>query len=352
MTLSAKSELNKFPIVSEDQLVATITLRNDFEGQITPDTVAIPRLAIASAQIELPDKAPKSLQSLDRPGDIVLITDAKTRNKLRAGSPLPVTTDEGTGGGARSGTSPPREISIVVDAPRNLWVRGKDLNIEIGLAQGFHIQYTDRPLIFGTIKLIRGRVDVLGRRFDVQKDSELRFSGNPTKPYLNVTALYTNDAEHVKVYISVQGQGTDVAIKPSSDPPLSESEIYTLIATGRRTLKRGSGAAATPGSQATTIVGSLVASELRKTLSSKLPLDVLSIEAGEGGLRGTKLEAGTYLGDKFYVGYTGRYGADPYRAENTNAVRLEYQFTPSWHIEAEYGDAKAGSLDLVWTKDY
>jgi translocation and assembly module TamB len=352
MTLAAKSELRKFPIVSSDQLVATVSFRSDIQGQITRESITIPRLAVAQALIELPDKAPKSLQSLDRPDDIVLITDTKTRNRHLARSPVAPTVDEGTGGSARSGTSPPRDISIAVDAPRNLWVRGQDLNIEVGLTPGFHIEITDKPMIFGTIKLLRGRVDVLGRRFDVEKDSELRFSGNPTKPYLNVTALYNNDAEHVKVYLSVQGQGTDVTIKPSSEPPLSESEIYTLIATGRRTLKRGSGAATTAGSQATSIVGSLVASELKKTLSSKLPLDVFSIEAGDSGVAGTKLEAGTYLGDKFYVGYTGRYGADPYRGENTNAVRLEYQFSSSWHIEAEYGDAKAGSMDLVWTRDY
>jgi translocation and assembly module TamB len=82
-------------------------------------------------------------------------------------------------------------------------------------------------------------------------------------------------------------------------------------------------------------------------------LDVLSVSAGEqGGLTGTKLEAGRYFGDKVYIGYTGRYGADPYRGENSNAVRFEYQFTPRWEFDAEYGDARAGSADIVWAKEY
>ncbi len=62
---------------------------------------------------------------------------------------------------------------------------------------------------------------------------------------------------------------------------MSETEIYTLLATGRSTLERNSGASMT-GSQAASVVGSLVASQARKAMAAELPLDVFSIEAGEG----------------------------------------------------------------------
>ena len=44
--------------------------------------------------------------------------------------------------------------------------------------------------------------------------------------------------------------------------------------------------------------------------------------------------------------------ADPTKYENSNAVRLEYQFLPRWTFEALYGDAKSGSADVVWSRDY
>ncbi|HLL54743.1 MAG TPA: translocation/assembly module TamB domain-containing protein, partial [Myxococcaceae bacterium] len=133
---------------------------------------------------------------------------------------------------------------------------------------------------------------------------------------------------------------------------LSESEIYTLLATGRRNLKR-SATATSPSGQAASFLGSMAASQLKKAISSNLPLDVFSIEAGdEGGLQGTRLEAGTYINDQFYVGFQGRIGADPMKGENANAVRLEYQLSRRWSLEAEYGDARSGSADLIWTKEY
>jgi len=64
------------------------------------------------------------------------------------------------------------------------------------------------------------------------------------------------------------------------------------------------------------------------------------------------VEAGTYVNDRVYVGYTVRTNARPELGENTNEVRLEYQISPRWYLEATYGDAKAGSADLLWSRDY
>jgi translocation and assembly module TamB len=135
---------------------------------------------------------------------------------------------------------------------------------------------------------------------------------------------------------------------------MSETEIYTLLATGRRTLERNSGASMT-SAQAASVVGSLVASQAKKALAVELPLDVFSIEAGDSGLVGTTLEVGKYITDKIYVGYTGRVGpvtTGTQNRENSNEVRFEYQFTPQWSLEANYGDARSGGLDLIWSRDY
>jgi len=99
-------------------------------------------------------------------------------------------------------------------------------------------------------------------------------------------------------------------------------------------------------------VGGLVASELQKTLARRLPLDVLTIDAGDSGINGTQLEAGTYVFNRLYVGYVGRVGADPTRYQNRNAVHLEYQLSARWSFNGEYGDVGTGTADLIWTKRY
>ncbi len=146
-----------------------------------------------------------------------------------------------------------------------------------------------RDLPFGAVNVLRGRLDVFGHRFDLQRDSKVSFTGPVLQPSLDVTAAYKNEMEQVTVYLEVQGQAEKLQLRPTSDPPLPETEIYTLLATGHTTLPHGSGTSS-PSGEAASLVGSVAASQLKKTLSSKLPLDVLSIEAGDKGHR--RLEAG------------------------------------------------------------
>jgi len=204
----------------------------------------------------------------------------------------------------------------------------------------------------GDVRVLRGRAEVLGRDFEVQRDSRVTFGGPAKRPFVNVTAVHVNQREDVTVFMTVRGEGKDLTFKPSSLPALAESEIYTLLATGRRTLKRGSGASMS-GADAASILGSLAATQLRSTITNILPLDVLSIESGGGeGLSGTRLEVGTYLSDKAYLGGEVRIGADPRKGENRYGFRFEYQFTPRLSLQTEYGDAMSGGADLIWSREY
>jgi translocation and assembly module TamB len=240
---------------------------------------------------------------------------------------------------------------VRVDAPRNLWIQGNDIDTEVGLSDGFRVEYANAPLLFGDVYLMRGRLEVFGRRFDWQKGSKVSFGGPMLEPDLQVTAVYKNETEGVVVHLKIEGQGDNIKLTPTSTPPLSETEIYTLLATGHTSLKHGSGNTS-PAGQAASLVGSYAAGQLKQTLSSVLPLDVFSIEAGDNGLQGTKVEAGTYVNDRLYLGFTGRVGADPLKGQNSNEVDLDYQLTKHWSLQGSYGDAQAGGADLVWEKNY
>lgn len=38
---------------------------------------------------------------------------------------------------------------MLVNAPRNLRVQGNDVNTEIGLSEGFRVEYAGEPKVFG-----------------------------------------------------------------------------------------------------------------------------------------------------------------------------------------------------------
>ena len=355
-TLKASGEANAFPVFTEDQLVATLSLRTEMDGIARPGFIELNKVHVPEAHVDLPTQSRRNLQSLSRPGDIILLRDGKPVDPRRVRALLAEdqTAEAALGGsGDLEPEKKPMKIVVVMDATRNLWVKSQDLNVEVGMSPDFRIEIDEGTELFGEVRIIRGRLDVLGRRFDFQKNSVVRFSGSPTEPNLNVTAIYNNVKAGVKVSMHVQGQAGDIQLVPSSEPPLTESEIYTLLATGRTSLKRGSSGSEIGSAQAVSVLGSLAASQLKSAVSDKVGLDVLSIEAGDNGLlQGASLEAGKYITDDLYLGYAGKVGADPTRYENSNAVRLEYQILPRLSFEGVYGDAHSGSADLVWTRDY
>ncbi len=360
--LTGEGELKDFPLVTDDQLVAELTLRTTLEGEVSNELVNLRNVAIPEAHITLPEAKPKDIQSLDRPEGIVLVRNGvpvekrKRKKAAPATGPAQGTATGGAGTAEAEEEEAPRKYWVNVNAPKNLWIHGTDVNAEVGLSENFRIEYADATSIYGEVRVLRGDLEVMGRRFTVQNSSQLRFTGPALTPYINATAEHNNERAGVKVFVNVRGQGKELTIKPTSEPPLPETEIYTLLATGRRTLKAGSGGASMNQGQVASVLGSVLASQARKALAAKLPLDVLSIEAGEEGLTDARLEVGKYLTDDLYLGYRGRLGSpqnqSTTRRENNNAVRLEYQFSPRWSLEGEYGDAQQGGADVIWSKDY
>jgi translocation and assembly module TamB len=359
LKIHAQADLDKLPVMSQGQVAATLSIRSTADGDASPAHVTIKKLDIPEAHVQLPDVQRKDVQKLDDPPDVVLTLDGKPVRGTKAKSPAAVaaTAEPGAGGSGGDDAGSPAsgragtQVTVFVHAPRNLWIQGNDINTEIGFSDGFRVEYATEPRLFGDVKVIRGRLDVFGRRFDLQQDSKVSFAGPPMKPDLNVTATYENELEQVTVYLKAQGEADKLQLQPTSEPPLSETEIYTLLATGHTSLHHGTGASS-PSGEAASLVGSVAASQLKKTLSSKLPLDVLSIETGDNGIAGSKLEAGTYINDRLYAGFKGRIGADPMRGENSNEVELEYQLSKRWSVNGRYGDARAGGAGVSWRKDY
>jgi translocation and assembly module TamB len=241
-------------------------------------------------------------------------------------------------------------------APRNIWVRGEEAELELGLSDGFKVETGAATRVSGSVIVRRGTVNVIGRRFTIQKDSTVTFSGAPDEPTLDVVARHVNERSKTTVVVTLRGKPDDLRVDVSSPdrPDLNQTQLYGLLVTGQldggERMASGTGTSGL-SSEAASLVGGLLASTLQKTLRKRLPLDVLSIQAGTG-ITGSRLEAGTYIGSRLYVGYVGRVGSDPILLQNRNAVRVEYQFSPRWSLDAEYGDVGTGTADLVWNKHY
>jgi translocation and assembly module TamB len=341
--LTADGSFDRFPIINDDQLLATASLKVAIAGDVTGGLVDLKSVELSRVDVELPEVKRKNLQDLSRPKDIIVLRGGERPTRRRQLAAKEAVAEE-------HGEAPGRAIRAIINAPRNVWVRSSDLNVELGLSEAFRVEVTDTTQLFGDATILRGNLSVIGRDFVVQKGSTVRFAGLAKEPYVNVIALHTNEREKVKVTVTVVGKGTSVQLKTSSEPQMSESEIYTLLATGRRELRRGSGASITP-EDAVSVVGQLAASQLRNVLAKKLPIDVLNFETSDN-FQKIKVDVGKYLTDSVYLGVSAQTGANPARGENPYSARLEWQVTRSWSLEVTGGTAPAGSADVVWSRDF
>lgn len=336
--LTSSGSTKKFPIVTDDQLMAIATMSYSLDGDVTSSMADIRELRLPEVTVELPEVKRKDLQDLQRPKDIIVVRASERRRKKPKAAE------------SAEPASPGFALRAVLVAPRNLWVKSSDVNLELGLSDGFSVEYQNDLRLRGEARIKRGTLSVIGREFTISNSSEVRFAGPVLQPYVNVSALHVNTREEVKITVSVAGKGTDIALKTTSEPPMPESDIYAILATGRRTLRQGGGNTITPG-QAASVVGQLAASQLKSVIAKKLPLDVLNFETGDE-FKNVKLDVGWYLNDVLYLGGTMNIGANRDRGENVWGGRLEWQMTRTLSLEGYAGDAPSYGADVMFSREF
>jgi translocation and assembly module TamB len=359
--VALQTDVASFPVYTDGQPLGLVSLDARLSGRLGRAGGEIDA-DVREAHAELTETDRRDPQSLDVPADVVLVQDGRPKGKkdaekLRAHAALlPGSIATPAPPPAKAPAAP--KLAISVHASNKLWIVGKDAKIELGLGPEFRIELGDDGVeMFGKIIVQRGRVDVLGRRFDIKADSTVEWSGAAETPELDIEAQYDNSNEGVSVVVTIKGAPGRMSIRVSSPnrPDLTESQLYTLLISGH--IQGGPARSGTEGFSATaeaaSLAGGLLATALQKTLARRLPLDVLTIDPGSGAsLTGTQVEAGRYLTDRLYVGYVGRIGADPTRYQNRNAVHAEYRLGVRWVVEGEYGDVGTGSADVLWKKNY
>ena len=361
--VNADARLRRFPLYSQGQPLGALALDAEVSGRVAPAAVDLVA-KVDEADIRLAAGGRRDVQPLERPADVVLTWNDQPLNRRQADKGEAIerrlaalrgqVVEDGEVRSRTAGGAPGRVVRLQVDAPNNLWVRGPDANLELGLGPDFSVTVEDELRVFGAVFVRRGQVEVLGRRFRLSDSSVLRFTGPPDRPVLDVRAVHQpRHAADTTVVVTLEGpaDALDISLEAPGHPEYSQSDLVMLVATGR-VPELGSGSTAPSlGGNAVSLLGGFLASKVKSTLMRRLPIDVLNIDPGDQ-LTGLQLEAGTYLGDDLYVAYVARIGQDPFLRENRNEIQLEYQLSRHWSFEASYGDARRGSGDLVWTRSY
>ncbi|MDP6775517.1 MAG: translocation/assembly module TamB domain-containing protein, partial [Candidatus Latescibacteria bacterium] len=239
--------------------------------------------------------------------------------------------------------------TVRVSASRNVWIRDRDLNVEISGDVDL-VKTTDGIRIYGSLASRRGRYDFQNTSFDIDQ-GEIHFRGqaeiDPELYILATQRIMLASGEPATISAIVGGTLLYPRITLESDttPPLSEADMLSYLVLGRPSenviggaQESGSGKPGIEGQAAGLVLG-VAANQLKRQIGRQLNLDLVEIDMGGGGGT-TRVRVGKYIGTKLFVSY-----AQDVSSARAQEVTVEYELLPQVTLEAQQRSGSQTQID-------
>ncbi len=260
----------------------TITLQGPLDGGAT----IAGRVALIETEIRVPAGSFVAVGAV--PGLIHINEPAAVRQTRVFAGLL----GDGTAEGGRSGGRI-HALNLEISAPNRVFIRGRGLDAELGGT--LRLQGTTANVVpAGAFNLIRGRLDILGKRLALS-EAELRLEGDFIP---SVRILASNESDGITSSVLVEGRVSDPRVSFTSNPELPEEEVLSRLLFGRALNTLSAFQAAQLASAVATLAGRGGEGLLAK-LRRGFGLDDLDITTAEDGT--TSLTAGKYISRNTYT---------------------------------------------------
>ncbi len=231
----------------------------------------------------------------------------------------------------------PFAIDLTISAPNQVFVRGRGLDAELGGSVKLG-GTTENIIPSGGFDLLRGRLDILGKRFDLTQAS-LQLQGRFV-PYVQVSASTVNDG--ITSMISIEGDASDPKITFASTPPLPQEEVLSQLLFGHSLASISAFQAAQLASAVATLAGKGgegIVGRLRKGFG----LDNFDVTTDATG--GTAVKAGKYLARNVYSEVT--VGAD-----GSSEIDLNLNISKSVTLKGKASSTNGPAIGIYYERDY
>ena len=241
------------------------------------------------------------------------------------------------------------DLRVALAIPGNLVVNGRDLRpanapIEVGdltTTLGGALQIEKLPYdvlrVYGEVNTVRGTYTFQGRRFDIERDGRVRFwCGNEIEAYLNLRASRT--IAGVQTFVRITGTLSEPELAFSSNPPLEEADILSLIIFNQPVNELGEGQQVSLVQRAGELAGGYLASGLATSIGNALRLDEFQIQAAGDQGGGPQLTVGEQVGNNLFFRLRQGFGAD-----QATELILEYQIREFLRLQATAAEVQGGT---------
>lgn len=193
-----------------------------------------------------------------------------------------------------------------------------DVNMTIGGDIDLRKATGAAPELVGSVTVVRGFYDFQGRRFEIERDSLIRFEGiEPLNPTLRIVAK--REISGVLTQVNLRGTVRAPELTLSSQPPLDEADILSLIVFNQPVNALGQNERVGLVERAGALAAGYVTAPLADSISDALDLDLFEIRTvGESGV-GPSVSVGQQLGSRLYVNFRQEFGA-------TDASQLSFEY--------------------------
>ncbi|WP_434616455.1 translocation/assembly module TamB domain-containing protein [Tabrizicola sp. M-4] len=244
--------------------------------------------------------------------------------------------EAGSGGGG-GGAARPIGIDLLISAPSQIYVRGRGLDAELGGALRLG-GTTAAVMPSGAFNLIRGRLDILGKRLDLS-EATLTLEGGFV-PTVSVAA--SNESDGITSFIRIDGPATEPVVSFRSSPELPEEEVLSRLLFGRGIDSLSALQAAQLANAVATLAGRGGVGIIGR-LRQGFGLDDLDVQTGADG--GTTVTAGKYISENVYT----EVEVDD---AGQSQINLNLDLTESVTVRARTGSSGETGLGIFFEKDY
>jgi len=241
-----------------------------------------------------------------------------------------------------SAIMPAIHFNIKVNLPNQVYVRAPALdsewqgNLEIlGTAAD--------PRVGGILRVLRGHVDFLGRRFDLRTSSISFDRTIEPAPYLDILAA--TQTREVTARVRARGEFDNLQITMESEPALPQDEVLSQVLFNRRLSEVSPLQAIQLAQAANALRGGNSGSRLLGGGSTLPGIDRLDFRQGSTPGE-TAIGVGKNLGDNIYVEVQQSVGVE------SSKVLVQVEVSPRFHVEAEAGASATSGVGVFYKKDY
>jgi len=235
--------------------------------------------------------------------------------------------------------------------PKNTWIKSEDMRIELSGDLEL-IKSNEFFEVFGTVDVVRGQYDLMGKTFIIDKGNITFQGGEKIMPQLDIIASYSfrnAQRQEQKLTANIAGDAEEPRIEFTLDGnAINEGDAISYILFGRsldelslaqQDNMQGS------GSMAGNALASVLSAQLTKFLGDKLNVDYIEINSS-GSFDNATMEVGKYLTNDLFISYEQRIGQSNEDDLSNYEVKLEYEIFRFLFLQLNNSDRDSG-FDVI-----